>query len=94
MRTTTLKPKQAKMAKKKTTEAAGQNEAAKPRLYTTLAREASAEFTEKKSLFIGYAAPTKTEQDALDFIAKIRSTDSSSRSSVTVPSCTAAKSAL
>ncbi len=72
MRTTTLKPKQANMAKKKTTEAAGQNEAAKPILYTTLAREASAEFTEKKSLFIGYAAPTKTEQDALDFIAKIR----------------------
>lgn len=72
MRTTTLKPKQAKMAKKKTTEAAGQNEAAKPILYTTLAREASAEFTEKKSLFIGYAAPVRTEQDALDFIAKIR----------------------
>lgn len=60
------------MAKKKTTEAAGQNEAAKPRLYTTLAREASAEFTEKKSLFIGYAAPVRTEQDALDFIAKIK----------------------
>ena len=60
------------MAKKKTIEAAGQNEAAKPILYTTLAREASAEFTEKKSLFIGYAAPTKTEQDALDFIARIR----------------------
>ena len=60
------------MAKKKTTEAAGQNEAAKPILYTTLAREASAEFTEKKSLFIGYAAPVRTEQDALDFIAKIR----------------------
>lgn len=60
------------MAKKKTTEAAGQNEAAKPILYTTLAREASAEFTEKKSLFIGYAAPVRTEQDALDFIAKIK----------------------
>ena len=60
------------MAKKKTTEAAGQNEAAKPILYTTLAREASAEFTEKKSLFIGYATPVRTEQDALDFIAKIR----------------------
>lgn len=72
MRTTTLKPKQAKMAKKKTTEAAGQNEAAKPILYTTLAHEASAEFTEKKSLFIGYAAPVRTEQDALDFIAKIK----------------------
>lgn len=72
MRTTTLKPKQANMAKKKTTEAAGQNEAAKPILYTTLAHEASAEFTEKKSLFIGYAAPVRTEQDALDFIAKIK----------------------
>lgn len=41
-------------------------------LYITLEREASASFVEKKSEFIGYACPCKTEQEALDFIAKIR----------------------
>ena len=41
-------------------------------LYITLEREASASFIEKKSEFIGYACPCKTEQEALDFIAKIR----------------------
>lgn len=43
-----------------------------PTLFTTLEREASAEFTEKKSLFIGYATPIKSEEDALEFIKKIR----------------------
>ena len=41
-------------------------------LYITLEREASASFIEKKSEFIGYACQCKTEQEALDFIAKIR----------------------
>ena len=41
-------------------------------LYTTLAKEASAEFEEKRSLFIGYAKPTKTEEEALAFVEKIR----------------------
>ena len=41
-------------------------------LYITLEREASASFIEKKSEFIGYACPCKTEQEELDFIAKIR----------------------
>ena len=41
-------------------------------LYITLAKEASAEFEEKRSLFIGYAKPTKTEEEALAFIAKIK----------------------
>ena len=41
-------------------------------LYVTLAREASAEFEEKRSLFIGYAKPTKTEEEALEFVAKIK----------------------
>lgn len=41
-------------------------------LYTTLAREASAEFEERRSRFIGYATPAKTEEDALAFVAKIR----------------------
>lgn len=39
--------------------------------YVTLNKEASAEFIEKKSIFIGYAAPIKTEEDALNFIKKI-----------------------
>ncbi len=43
-----------------------------PTLFTTLEKEASAEFTEKKSLFIGYATPIKSENDALEFIKKIR----------------------
>ena len=41
-------------------------------LYTTLEREASAEFEEKRSLFIGYAAPVKTEEEAAAFIRKIQ----------------------
>lgn len=41
-------------------------------LYITLEKEASASFIEKKSEFIGYACPCKTEQEALAFIAKIR----------------------
>lgn len=41
-------------------------------LYVTLEREASASFVEKKSEFIGYACPCKTEEEALAFIAKIR----------------------
>lgn len=43
-----------------------------PKTYTTLEREASAEFIEKKSQFIGYACPVKTEAEATDFIARIR----------------------
>ena len=41
-------------------------------LYITLAKEASAQFEEKRSVFIGYAKPTKTEQQAQDFISQIR----------------------
>lgn len=41
-------------------------------LYTTLATEASAQFEEKRSLFIGYAKPTKTEEEALGFVAEIK----------------------
>jgi len=58
------------MAKKtKNTEPAAKEA---PRTFTTLEREASAEFTERKSIFIGYAAPVKTEDEALEFIKKIR----------------------
>lgn len=40
--------------------------------FSTLAKEAHAEFTEKRSVFIGHAAPVKTEKEALDFIARHR----------------------
>ncbi len=43
-----------------------------PKTHTTLEREASAEFIEKKSVFIGYATPVKSEEEALEFIKKIR----------------------
>lgn len=37
-------------------------------LYTTLQKEASAEFEEKRSLFIGHARPVKSEDEAAEFI--------------------------
>lgn len=40
--------------------------------YVTLSKEAEASFTEKKSLFIGNARPVKTEEEAMEFITKIR----------------------
>lgn len=40
--------------------------------YITLSKEASASFIEKKSEFIGYAAPVKTEEEAMAFVNKIR----------------------
>ena len=39
-------------------------------LYTTIAKEAVAEFEEKRSLFIGHAKPVKTEEEAAEFIKK------------------------
>ena len=41
--------------------------------YKTLLSAAQDEFTEKRSRFIGYARPVTTEQQALDFIAEIKS---------------------
>lgn len=41
--------------------------------YRTVEFEASDEFIEKKSRFIGYACPVKTQQQANEFIAKIKS---------------------
>lgn len=41
--------------------------------YRTVEIEADDYFIEKKSRFIGYATPVKTQQEATDFIAKIRS---------------------
>ena len=40
--------------------------------YKTLAAPAEAEFIEKKSRFIGYISPVQNEQEAIDFINKIR----------------------
>lgn len=40
--------------------------------YITLGKEAEVSFTEKRSLFIGNAAPVKTEEEAMAFISKIR----------------------
>lgn len=41
--------------------------------YKTVKIESSGEFTEKRSRFIGYVKPVKTEQEAVDFINSIRS---------------------
>ena len=40
--------------------------------YLTLKNEASAEFTEKRSRFIGYAKPVTNQDEAMDFINSIR----------------------
>jgi uncharacterized YigZ family protein len=40
--------------------------------YTTLEREASAEITERKSIFMGRASPVRTADEAIRFIEKIR----------------------
>lgn len=37
-------------------------------LYTTIKNEASAEFEERRSLFIGHAKPIKSEEEAAEFI--------------------------
>lgn len=41
--------------------------------YITIKHEASAEFEEKRSIFIGYAKPVKNEDDAAEFIKRIKS---------------------
>lgn len=41
--------------------------------YKIVEKEASDFFIEKKSKFIGYAKPVKTQEDALEFISKIKS---------------------
>lgn len=40
--------------------------------YRTVAREAQGEFIEKRSRFIGYIKPLKTQEQALEFIDKIK----------------------
>ena len=41
--------------------------------YITVQEEGQDEFVEKKSRFIGTCRPVKTEREALDFIAKLKS---------------------
>lgn len=41
-------------------------------IYKSILKDGVAEFEERKSRFIGYAAPASTEEEALDFIEKIR----------------------
>lgn len=43
--------------------------------YRTLAAEACAEFTERRSRFIGRAAPVSTEEEALRFLSRVRAGD-------------------
>ncbi len=40
--------------------------------YKTVMTQSSVEFTEKKSRFLGYACPVKTEEEAIDFINTIK----------------------
>lgn len=49
---------------------------------TTLGKLGEFEFTEKKSVFIGYAAPVKSETDALAFVAKIKAKHTDARHNV------------
>lgn len=50
--------------------------------YVTLRKEASAEFEEKRSVFIGYAKPVKTEAQAMEFVKKIRGKHGDARHNV------------
>ncbi|MBQ9774116.1 MAG: YigZ family protein [Clostridia bacterium] len=51
-------------------------------LYTTLEGEGAAEFTEKRSVFIGHACPVKTEEEALAYIKKQKSAYADARHNV------------
>lgn len=50
--------------------------------YVTLRKEASAEFEEKRSVFIGYAKPVKTEAEAMEFVKRIRGKHGDARHNV------------
>ena len=49
---------------------------------TTVGKAASAEFTEKKSVFIGYTAPVSTAQEAEEFIQSIKKKHADARHNV------------
>ncbi len=50
--------------------------------YITILNDGVAEYVDRKSVFIGYAKPCKTEKEALDFIAFIRKKHSDARHNV------------
>lgn len=50
--------------------------------YTTLEGEGEAEYTEKKSVFIGHAAPAKSEEEALAFVKRQRNAYADARHNV------------
>ena len=50
--------------------------------YSSLGKEASATYIEKRSEFIGYAAPVSTEEEAIAFIEKIRKKHADARHNV------------
>lgn len=50
--------------------------------YRTVKNKTSAEFTEKKSRFIGYICPVTTEEEALEFIAEIKAKHRDARHNV------------
>lgn len=51
-------------------------------IYKTIIGEASSEFTEKHSRFLGYARHTETEEEAVAFIEEIRSLNSDARHNI------------
>lgn len=50
--------------------------------YITILKDGTAEYIDRKSVFIGYAKPCKTEKAALDFIGAIRKKHSDARHNV------------
>ncbi len=50
--------------------------------YRTVKNKTSAEFTEKKSRFIGYISPVTTEEEALEFVAEIKARHRDARHNV------------
>lgn len=51
-------------------------------MYISVKAEASAEYTDRKSVFIGYVKPVTTKEEALEFIASIRKKHSDARHNV------------
>lgn len=50
--------------------------------YVSLEKEGFGEYTEKKSVFYGYAAPVSTEEDAIAFVKKIKTKHADARHNV------------
>ena len=50
--------------------------------YTTIKESAKSSFIEKKSEFIGYICPVKTNEEAVEFINKIKSENRKARHNV------------